>query len=244
MAGLLHLIQTSSQQHLTSPAQRKALAPRGATLLAPEVPDTSHRACAAPKGSVLTEQGGGTSSGNTWSGSTCPEQRVAKAISCSGCSPSRSAGVAPLCSPKTAWQKHPRTSPRRAKQQSSWGQARANQPCHSHTTATPRAGRAHGFLLPLDSSCACSSTPVTLSLTSSVATLPKVTFCIVLLSPSPGIVPCQSRPGGLCPPASWGRGETEPQQQQPGAQGPLQPCLYGFQPCCCPCQQDKTGSKR
>lgn len=37
-------------------------------------------------------------------------------------------------SPKTARQKHPRASPRRATQQSSWGQARANQPCHSHTT--------------------------------------------------------------------------------------------------------------
>lgn len=245
MAGLLRPVQTSAQQHSESPVQRKAPASRGPALLAPEAPDTSHRPRAAPKGTVLTEEGGGTTSGTVWSGSACLGAGWPRPVSSSGCSPSWSAG-GPPCGPRAVSQKHPQPAPEGP---GSRAAGDTHEPT-SHPRATRKRSRleglpqAHGFLLPLDSSCACSSTPVTSSLTSSVAPLPEVTFCIVLLSPSPSIVPRQSRLGSLCPPASWGRGETEPQRQQLGAWGPPQPRLYGFQPCRCPYEQHKTGSKR
>lgn len=100
-----------------------------------------------------------------------------------GCSPSRAVGGSP---------RSPKAAPAPA------------DPASCGLGGLPPAPQ--GFLS-VDSPCACSSTPVTSSLTSSVASLPKVTFCIVLLAPSQGIVPHEPRAGGLCPPASWGRGK-------------------------------------
>lgn len=107
-----------------------------------------------------------------------------------GCSPSRAVGGSPR-SPKAA-----------------------PAPADPDSCGLGRLPPAPQGFLSVDSPCACSSTPVTSSLTSSVASLPKVTFCIVLLAPSQGIVPHEPRAGGLCPPASWGRGKKETQGQQ------------------------------
>lgn len=152
---------------------------------APEAPGASPRAHASPKRTVLAEQGGGTTFGTAWSGSTCLEHGQSPS-SQAGCSPSRAVGGSP-CSPKSV-----------------------------PAPADPASCRLGGLpptpqcFLSVDSPCACSSTPVPSSPTSSVASLPKVTFCIVLLALSRGIVPHEPRAGGPRPPASWGRGKKAP----------------------------------
>lgn len=140
-----------------------------------------------------------------------------------GCSPSRAVGGSPR-SPKAA-----------------------PAPADPASCGLGRLPPAPQGFLSVDSPCACSSTPVTSSLTSSVASLPKVTFCIVLLAPSQGIVPHEPRAGGLCPPASWGRGKKKrPRDSSCGARGRagMRPQLTGFRCCRCPSQQDKRGSER
>lgn len=64
-----------------------------------------------------------------------------------------------------------------------------------------------------------------------------MTFCIVQLSPSPGIGPCQP-----CPTARRDRGETAPATATQGPQATVATSLW--LPTNCPRQQDETGSKR
>lgn len=144
---------------------------------APEAPGASPRAHASPKRTVLAEQGGGTTFGTAWSGSTCLEH---------GQSPSQAVGGSP---------RSPKSVPAPA------------DPASCGLGGLPPTPQC---FLSVDSPCACSSTPVPSSPTSSVASLPKVTFCIVLLALSRGIVPHEPRAGGPRPPASWGRGKKAP----------------------------------
>lgn len=108
---------------------------------------------------------------------------------------------------KTSWQNHPPAQ--RDREQLGTGTS------HPATPWPPE--RRDG--LPQGSCCLwiplvlCSSTPVTSSLSSSALSPTQSDILHSAAVPSPATGP---RPGGLCPPASWGRMETESQRQQPG----------------------------
>lgn len=100
--------------------------------------------------------------------------------------------------------------------------------------------------LSVDSPCACSSTPVTSSLTSSVASLPKVTFLHSAARPVPGDRATRATCWWSLSSSQLGQREKSPRDSSCGAQGraSMWPQLTGFRCCRCPGQQDKKGSER
>lgn len=164
---------------------------------APEAPGASPRARASPKRTVLAEEGGGTSFGTAWSGSTCLEHGQ-RPSSQAGCSPSRAVGSSP-CSPKSV---PAPPDPARA------GRAPSHSPVLSF----------RGFPL-------CLQQHPHNIVSNQLSSFPTQSdfFCIVLLALSQGIVPHEPRAGGPCPPASWGRGKRAPGTAAVGL-GDVQAC--------------------
>lgn len=153
-----------------------------------------------------------------WSGSTCPSPAL---------------GAAPDSPPKNSLAE---PSPHQHKGPgSSWGQAQVTQPPHGHQkgwTGFPRAPAASGFLL------CFAAAPVT-SLSSSALSPTQSDILHSAAVPSPTGVPW---PGGSLSPSQLGQKGNR--TSVTAAWGPLRPPLYGFQPYHCPCQHDKTSSKR
>lgn len=119
---------------------------------------------------------------------------------------------------------------------SSWGQARVTQPPHGHQkgwTGFPRAPAASGFLL------CFAAAAITSSLSSSALSPTQSDILHSAAVPSATTVPW---PGGPLSPSQLGQKGNR--TSVTAAWGRLRPPLYGFQPCHCPCQHDKTSSRR
>jgi len=190
VARLLRPVRTPARQRSNRPVPGKAPAPRAPALPAPKCPVPPREPVPLRRvedpAPVPRVRGGG-----------CPSPLWVQ--------PQPVRGVPPS------------TAPQRPGSRAAGDGAGANQPPPS-PEERPKAGSASsgsrvpaasGLLLRLQQH------PVTLSLTSSVASLPKVTFLHSAALPVPRHRATPAAARRPCPPASRGRGGTEPQQQQP-----------------------------